>query len=61
MANSAPGIIFGPYGIQSRSFEEQEEIFSLLLKHNVTALDTAYSYVCHSAIVLLQTSLTYIP
>ena len=42
---AGPQIIYGAAGISQLSGDEQKETFSVLQKHNVKTLDTAYIYV----------------
>jgi aflatoxin B1 aldehyde reductase len=45
MVHSAPAIVFGTAGISSLDTEAAKGIVSVLEKHNVKELDTAYVYV----------------
>ena len=45
MVHSAPAIVFGTAGISSLDTETARGIISVLEKHNVKELDTAYVYV----------------
>ena len=48
MAHAAPKIIFGTGGVGTWTSETVDGMLDLLKKHNVTALDTAFLYVCCS-------------
>jgi hypothetical protein len=48
MVHSAPAIVFGTAGISSLDTETAKGIVSVLEKHNVKELDTAYVYVRYS-------------
>ena len=45
MVHSAPAIVFGTAGISSLDTQTAQGIISVLEKHNVKELDTAYVYV----------------
>lgn len=45
MVHSAPAIVFGTAGISSFDTETAKGIISVLEKHNVKELDTAFLYV----------------
>jgi hypothetical protein len=45
MADLTPEIIFGGGSLGARSLGDPEEVFAVLQKHKVKAIDTAYVYV----------------
>jgi hypothetical protein len=47
MADLTPEIIFGGGSLGARSLADAEEVFAVLQKHRVKAIDTAYVYVCN--------------
>ena len=46
MAHSAPTVVFGTAGIAALSTETLNDMLSVLEKHHVKELDTAFIYVC---------------